>query len=147
MIQLIAMDMDGTLLTPPPVHISAPTLDVLRAASDRGIHLALASGRLPEDAGSFAAQASLDMAVIALNGSCMALHPLHSLVHLHHLQNETATILMKRFLHLGLTFGLFSGEDLYIHDEDPTHPSPAMMWGTYLPQRGGRMEASIKRRQ
>ena len=118
MIQLIAMDMDGTLLTPPPVHISAPTLDVLRAASDRGIHLALASGRLPEDAGSFAAQASLDMAVIALNGSCMALHPLHSLVHLHHLQNETATILMKRFLHLGLTFGLFSGEDLYIHDED-----------------------------
>lgn len=73
-IRLIAMDMDGTLLTRsgqdrfviPPENIAA-----LQQAQQRGVHLALASGRMPDDAGFFALDAGLSMHLIGLNGAVM----------------------------------------------------------------------------
>ena len=44
-IRLIAMDLDGTLLMEDHMHISGRNLAALRSASDRGIRLAIASGR------------------------------------------------------------------------------------------------------
>ena len=74
-IRLIATDMDGTLLTDEPL-ILPETADVLRRAAEKGIALALASGRLPDDASFFAVDANLPMHVIALNGAVTLVKPL-----------------------------------------------------------------------
>lgn len=71
-VRLIAMDMDGTLLTridPARACIPPENAAVLRRCLDAGIHLALASGRMPDDAAFFAADAGLPMHIIGLNGS------------------------------------------------------------------------------
>ncbi len=44
-IRLIALDMDGTLLGPDHHTIPQRNLDALRAAAERGVHIAIASGR------------------------------------------------------------------------------------------------------
>lgn len=44
-IKLIALDMDGTLLSSDHVTVSARNLAALKAAADRGVQLAIASGR------------------------------------------------------------------------------------------------------
>ena len=74
-IDLIAMDMDGTLL----VHdnmIPEENIAALREAHRRGIHLALCSGRIPDDMGFFALDMGLPMHILSLNGTCMMDKPL-----------------------------------------------------------------------
>ena len=67
-IQLIAMDMDGTLLNPAQ-EVSPRNAAALRMARDQGIHLAICSGRSPGDIGLFALENGLeDCALLALNG-------------------------------------------------------------------------------
>ena len=139
MIQLIAMDMDGTLLTPPPSHISENTVRTLKQAAGKGIHLALVSGRLVDDASQFASDAGLDMAVIGLNGSCMALHPFAPLSELHHFDRDQGKNILKALLQLNVFFGMFCDHDLYVHETDPDHPLPDMVWGTYLSSGRGKI--------
>lgn len=70
-IRLVAMDMDGTLLTridPTTACIPPENASLLRRCQQAGIHLALASGRMPDDASFFAADAGLPMHIIGLNG-------------------------------------------------------------------------------
>ena len=77
-IRLIALDMDGTLLTRidpvrpciPPTNASA-----LRRCADAGFHLALASGRMPDDAAFFAADAGIPVHIIGLNGGVIIDEP------------------------------------------------------------------------
>ena len=114
MIQLIAMDMDGTLLTPPPIHITENTIAVLKKASEQGIKLVLASGRPADDAGTFARNAGLDMAVIALNGSCMTLHPFDNLICVHHLKKDSGIAVLRHLLEQNAFFGMFCDHDLYV---------------------------------
>ena len=139
MIQLIAMDMDGTLLTPPPSHITDNTVRILKKAADQGIHLALVSGRLVDDASQFAADAGLDMAVIGLNGSCMALHPFAPLSELHHFNRAQGKDILKSLLQVNAFFGMFCDHDLYVHEPDPDHPLPDMIWGTHLSSGRGKI--------
>lgn len=139
MIQLIAMDMDGTLLTPPPIHITENTIAVLKKASEQGIKLVLASGRPADDAGTFARNAGLDMAVIALNGSCMTLHPFDNLICVHHLKKDSGIAVLRHLLEQNAFFGMFCDHDLYVHELDPLHPMPDMIWGTYLAEGRGQI--------
>ncbi|MCR4884735.1 MAG: Cof-type HAD-IIB family hydrolase [Clostridiales bacterium] len=139
MIQLIALDMDGTLLTPPPVHITERTISVLQKASSLGIHLVLASGRLADDAAVFATNAGLDMSIIALNGSCMTLHPFGDLICTHHLDASQSADILRILLQHPAFFGMFCDHDLYVHELDPLHPLPDMIWGTYLSQGRGQI--------
>ena len=79
-IRLIAMDMDGTLLAGDGRTIPRDNVLALRRAADRGIHLALATGRLPDDAGFFASDAGLPMHILAINGSVRVDEPLGDVV-------------------------------------------------------------------
>ncbi len=77
-IRLIAMDMDGTLLTrvtPTSARIPAENAAMLRRCAEAGVHLALASGRMPDDAGFFAQEIGLSMHIIGLNGSVILDRP------------------------------------------------------------------------
>ncbi|MBQ9325676.1 MAG: HAD family phosphatase [Clostridia bacterium] len=136
-IRLIVMDMDGTLLTPPPVQISPKTRDALLQAHAAGIALALCSGRLPDDASVFARNAALPCHVIALNGACMLNAPLGPMVYSHHLAEEDAEQVYERLRNTPTTFAMFCDHDLYVRSLD-TPPLPDLVWGTYLAYPGTR---------
>ena len=68
-IRLIAMDMDGTLLNSRQ-ELSAGNVAALRAAEEKGVKLAICSGRLPGDIAAFAVESGLtDCALLSLNGA------------------------------------------------------------------------------
>ena len=68
-IRLIAMDMDGTLLDSKK-RISQENARALNEANERGIHLAICSGRMVGDAGVFAEEAGLkNCSLLTLNGA------------------------------------------------------------------------------
>jgi len=131
-IRLIAMDLDGTLLTPPPVHITPVTVSALQQAADQGIHLVLASGRLPDDASAFLLDTGLDATIIALNGACMLDHPFGDITYTQHFNLSEAEYLYDFLMATGLTFAMFCDHDLYIRSRNPEQPEPDMVWGTYL---------------
>lgn len=67
-IRLIAMDMDGTLLNSRQ-ELSAGNVAALRAAEEKGVKLAICSGRPAGDSGMFAVTHGFDqMAILSLNG-------------------------------------------------------------------------------
>ncbi len=139
MIRLIAMDMDGTLLTPLPATISLPTVRILKRAQTAGIRLVMASGRMADDCAFFARDAGLDTAILALNGSCLCMHPFEDFAETHCLDADAAVRIAEQAVRLSLTVGCFCGHDLLIHDPDPDRPSGEVTWGTYLTRPGTRV--------
>lgn len=135
-IALIAMDMDGTLLAPGGKTIPEKNLAALRVASARGIHLALASGRLPDDAGFFAFDAGLPMHILALNGGCVADEPLGDLVEQHPFERDLIDRLLAALPEGDVVISLFAGHDLLVLGED--EKAKSLMWGTYIGRAGGK---------
>ena len=134
-IRLIAMDMDGTLLGPKPDVIPPENAAALRLAADKGVHLAIASGRLPDDAGFFALDADLPMSIIALNGSAVMDHPLGSLLESHYIEPETALDILRMLEEQQLTYSLFSDHDVvHCHGQEDI----GLLLGTYLTREGSR---------
>jgi Cof subfamily protein (haloacid dehalogenase superfamily) len=67
-VRLIAMDMDGTLLSD-DCQIPEENIRAMREANEAGIRLAIVSGRIPEDISYFMSDAGfLDCFVLGLNG-------------------------------------------------------------------------------
>lgn len=142
-VKLIAMDMDGTLLLPHPVrHPHAPiapaVLAALHAAHDAGIHLALASGRIPDDAGFFAVDADLPMHILALNGGCMLMEPFGRIVQSHFLSTSVALALHGLLCSSDALYGIFGCHELVISAPEVSEEELNHLWGTYLTRKGGR---------
>ncbi len=142
-IKLIAMDMDGTLLLPNPARypqapISPAVLSALQAAHHAGIHLALASGRIPDDAGFFAVDAKLPMHILALNGGCMLMEPFGPIIQSHPLPVDTALALHRLLNASGVLYGIFGGHELIISAPEVSEKDLNLLWGTYLKRKGGR---------
>lgn len=136
-IRLIAMDMDGTLLGNDLYHIPEANREALREASERGVHLALVSGRLPDDASFFALDAGLPMHVLALNGSCMMNGPMGETVN-HFIPEAAARKARAMLLESGLMYCLFSEHEL-VYSEVPADLKQALiMQGSYMERPGGR---------
>ncbi|MBQ2954785.1 MAG: HAD family phosphatase [Clostridia bacterium] len=92
-IRLIALDMDGTLLTrtsPTSACIPPQNAAALRRCLDAGVHIVLASGRMPDDAAFFALDAGLAPHIIGLNGSVTLDEPMGVPVSEHLLPENTA---------------------------------------------------------
>ncbi len=134
-IRLIAMDMDGTLLTSRPRIIPPENIEALRRATDAGIHLAIASGRLPDDAGFFALDAKLSMHIIALNGSAVMDRPLGQIMERHYIEPQTALRILEVLEEGQFMYSLFSDHDV-IHCHGKPDFGPLL--GTYLRREGSR---------
>lgn len=77
-IRLIALDMDGTLLTRSgsgDTQVPAANLSALMRCQEAGIHIVLASGRLPDDAALFVTPHGIKPHIIGLNGSVILDEP------------------------------------------------------------------------
>ncbi len=117
-IKLIALDMDGTLLGADHDTIPQRNLDALRAAAERGVHIAIASGRswslLREHAQalgcvSFGITANGAYALDARTGREMASFPMDAgqcvdIIHI-----------LRRW---GLSYELYIGPDNYMQEDE-----------------------------
>ena len=137
-IRLIAMDMDGTLLNQQPYSIPEENVKALRMAKERGIHLALCSGRLPDDAGFFAKDAGLDMTVLALNGGCRTDHPLGEIHDSYLLQPAICQQLLELLDATDLLYGVFRENTLVINRLEKEHDKAGLLWGTHILRQGSR---------
>ena len=138
-IRLIAMDMDGTLLLPhttPGPRISDNCLRALREADRAGIHLAIASGRMPDDASFFARDMGLPMHILSLNGGCIQMEPLGEITDSFPMRPETAARLWQTAKRPGLILGMFAGHELTI--SIPLQDENLFWWGTHLMRQGSR---------
>ena len=136
-IRLIAMDMDGTLLAGDARRIPLENARALRMAAARGIRLALCSGRLPDDAGFFALDAGLDMAILALNGGCVLDHPLGPIRRSQRIAPEAMARLKALLDGTAVLYGLFSDNALAVN-RAADGQDPALMWGAHILRQGSR---------
>lgn len=113
-IKLIAMDMDGTLLLDGGKGIPAENIAALRAAHAAGIHLALCSGRIPDDMGFYAQDTGVPMHILALNGTCTLDRPLGQIVRSNYLPAEASRAIFDTVQQYPVAYGIFSDHDLII---------------------------------
>ena len=113
-IKLIAMDMDGTLLLDGGKGIPQENIAALHEAHQAGIHLALCSGRVPDDMGFYALDAGVPMHILALNGTCMLDAPLGTIIRSDCIADGAARMIVDLIQQHHVHYGVFSGHDLLI---------------------------------
>jgi Cof subfamily protein (haloacid dehalogenase superfamily) len=126
-IQLISIDLDGTLLLPGG-HLGERTIAVLMALVRQGIHLVLNSGRSPGSVAFYAERLSLEGPHISLNGAAIlkngkmiASSPIPA-----HIKDRLVDIIHKHGL-----IPLYLGEHFCAHPElpGPTWQQWVRAWG------------------
>ena len=75
-VRLIALDMDGTLLSSDHQTIPQENIDAIRHASAEGIRVCICTGRMLEDASDFITRLQLPCMIIACNGTRISDGPL-----------------------------------------------------------------------
>lgn len=68
-VRLIALDMDGTLLLSDHHTVPKENIDAIRLAHSKGVHVAISTGRMIEDAGDFVRRYDLPCMIIGANGA------------------------------------------------------------------------------
>lgn len=140
-IRLIAMDMDGTLLTrldPVTACIPPENAVVLRQAQSRGVHLALASGRMPDDASFFAADAGIPMHIISLNGGMTLDSPLGQPCSSRFLPQDTADTVLRILIDADVDVAVFGAWEVVALRPHPLSWAQREL-GTYFGRSGGRL--------
>lgn len=129
-IQLIAMDMDGTLLNHAQ-QIPEENRLALREASARGIHIAICSGRTARDASFFASDAGFDdCAILGLNGACCLEKPHGKPYAVHTIMPAHAQRVADTLLNQNVTFACFQPERVVVVQQNDQVPK--RNWGTYV---------------
>ena len=140
-IRLIAMDMDGTLLTRAAqnhVHIPPENAAVLHRAHASGVQLALVSGRMPDDASFFASDIALPMHVIGLNGSVTLDAPFGQVINEAFLPTDTAHGILTMMMEAGVDAVVFGQWDVVAMGNHPLEWAQLVL-GTYFSRNGGRL--------
>jgi len=75
-VRLIALDMDGTLLLSDHQTVPQRNIDAIRRAHALGIHVAISTGRMIEDASDFIRRLDLPCMIVAANGARAADGPM-----------------------------------------------------------------------
>ena len=88
-IKLLAIDLDGTLLTPQK-QITPRTLAAVRAAQEAGIIVTIATARRYCNTAPIASTLGLDIPLILCDGALIVEHPGGSVLHTHPLQADVA---------------------------------------------------------
>ena len=136
-IDLIAMDMDGTLL----VHenmVPEENIAALREAHRRGIHLALCSGRIPDDMGFFALDMGLPMHILSLNGTCMMDKPLGAIQRSDTIAPDDVRGILALLHTLPVAYSLFGGHEIITSMPDISDDELRIIIGKNVTRPGGR---------
>lgn len=136
-IKLIAMDMDGTLLLDGGKGIPPENVQALHAAHKAGIHLALCSGRIPDDMGFYALDTGVPMHILALNGTCTLDAPLGAIVRSDYIPDAAARAIFALLQQHPVGYGIFSDHDLLINVR-LTEQQLRIIFGENILRQGGR---------
>ncbi|MBE3555720.1 MAG: HAD family phosphatase [Firmicutes bacterium] len=115
-IRLLAVDLDGTLL-PQSKQILPRTREALRQAVQKGIHVVLASGRMPASIGVYADGLELTDPYAALNGAILAQQDGQRLLRLP-IPQPTLADLLRLLKQAGLPLQLYGDNHLFIQEPD-----------------------------
>lgn len=129
-IQLIAMDMDGTLLDSQK-RFPAENAQALRAAMDAGIHIALCSGRMSGDLSLFAVEAGLARChILGLNGGYCTLAPHGKPYAIHYLDAAAVRRAVAVFSGYDVCYGCFHHNTIAVVD-DSEASGRKKHWGSH----------------
>ncbi|WP_223067633.1 Cof-type HAD-IIB family hydrolase [Paenibacillus caui] len=109
--RLLALDMDGTLLTDNH-QISSETAKWIRKAAEAGVHVCLSTGRSYDEAAPFGEELGLDTPMITVNGSEVWKNP-HELYHRELLGQELIAQMYRLSRDKKVWFWAYSVEGLY----------------------------------
>ena len=111
-IRLIAMDMDGTLLNSRQ-ELSAGNIAALCAAEEKGVKLAICSGRPAGDTSMFAVTHGFDrMAILSMNGGYCLDRPFGTPYADYAIERDTAMQCFQWFLERNMTFACFMQNEI-----------------------------------
>ncbi len=131
MYKLIASDIDGTLINS-KFEITQYTKEVIRAAINKGVHFALASGRIYGSAKVYASQLELDSAVLCCNGAVAKSGLDGKLIFGDPLNKKSCRELFELFIKDG-TFFQFYGEETFYAPEETATAKAFLQWNKDLP--------------
>lgn len=109
---LLCLDLDGTLLTAKK-QISARNAAAIRRAQRRGVHIAISTGRIYENARHFALRAGFDASVIASGGAVTRLEGEDGFFSLQSLGRETVGKLIEICRNSGVHVNFNTPDGLY----------------------------------
>lgn len=138
-IRLIAMDMDGTLLGEQKGVIPSANVEALRRASKMGIYLALASGRLPDDAGFYALDAGLSMHILGINGSVTVHQPLGEVAVARFIPEACARTIWGILKEFNIPFSISSVHEVAFSAYPADLAAARLSQGTFLDRPRGRI--------
>lgn len=123
-IRMIAMDMDGTLLTSNNT-ISPRTADALRQAQDMGLLVTVCSGRFPEYASVIVEDAGLRLPVIGINGGELWLPDGAGgrVLSAHYMDRRAAREIVAILMKTPCCFFIFGQKHVVSISEEVRHPS------------------------
>lgn len=121
-IRLIAMDLDGTLLQKNGT-ILPDTVRALKQAQERGVVIALASGRYPENASLFFLDYGLSGPVMGSNGAMLMDRPMGQTLALHNMKDQTAAMARERLDRIGAEYFIFAHKLVVTSRTDAVHHS------------------------
>jgi hypothetical protein len=106
-IKLIATDLDGTLMSPDHLTITPYTLSTLKKAHEKGVKIAIATGRPLALIDSVTDQIPFADYVIYSNGACVFDRNGNKNIYCDLIENDTALEIMKYFLKENVFFEIY----------------------------------------
>jgi len=113
--RLVALDMDGTLLTPDK-SVTPRTEEVIRRAVKSGVHICLSTGRPLCGVRRYVDQLELTAPAITCNGAAVVEPVTGRIVYRQDLALETVRTIWRLGRRFGTTIVLWSGDRLYVSE-------------------------------
>jgi Cof subfamily protein (haloacid dehalogenase superfamily) len=111
--KLVAVDMDGTLLTP-QLEISNETVETINKVIERGVIFTLSTGRMYLAAMPFANMLNLDVPIITCNGGLTKCFKTGKVCDERIIDKEYSSEIIRYCEEAGLSVSIYSEDDIYI---------------------------------
>lgn len=111
--KLVAVDMDGTLLTP-ELEISKETIETINKVIEKGVIFTLSTGRMYPAAMPFANMLNLDVPIITCNGALTKCSKTGKVYDERIIDKEHSAEIIKYCEKAGLSVSIYREEDIYI---------------------------------
>lgn len=114
MIKLIATDLDGTLMAPDHLTVTDRTYNALKTAHDKGIKIAVATGRPMTLIDNVISQVPFVDYIIYSNGSCVFDRNVKKIIHADLIEDKLAREIVEDFLTQNVFFEIYiNGKSCY----------------------------------
>ncbi|MBZ9634433.1 Cof-type HAD-IIB family hydrolase [Clostridium sp. FP1] len=111
--KLVAVDMDGTLLTP-KLEISRETVETINSVIEKGVIFTLSTGRMYLAAMAFANMLNLDVPIITCNGALIKCSKTGKAYDIKKIDKELSSKIIRYCEQAGLSVSVYREDDIYI---------------------------------